>query len=110
MDVSRLEEASCHEIFEFAPDDRTLLVLNKMDLVDAAALDGAHFFPDLPCVRISALYGTGIDGLREMIFSMLAGGRIDLDSRVVITNLRHGSDGDSHNCHLQKAKRLTENL
>ena len=46
-------------------------------------------FPSLPSVPVSALYRTGIDRLREEILKQLTGDKLDLDSRAVITNVRH---------------------
>ena len=90
LDASRLQEEDGDRVFDVVPDKRTILVLNKMDRVKgvltAPAVSG---LPPYPSVRISALYGEGIDMLKETILSQLISREMDLDSRAVITNLRH---------------------
>jgi tRNA modification GTPase len=75
---------------DFLPPGRTLVVINKIDLVPEPVLEeGMRSFPSLPCVAVSALYRTGIERLQEEILKQLTGDALDLDSRAVITNVRH---------------------
>ncbi len=72
------------------PPGRTLVVINKIDLVPEAVLEeGMRSLPSLPRVAVSALYRTGIERLQEEILKQLTGDKLDLDSRAVITNVRH---------------------
>ena len=65
-------------------------MINKIDLVPEPALEeGMRSLQSLPCVAVSALYRTGIERLREEILTQLTGDKLDLDSRAVITNVRH---------------------
>ncbi len=90
MDATRLDEETCGWVTRTDLEERTVLVFNKMDRADEAALDrAAEGLPDLPSVRISALYGQGMKRLREMIRSRLVGESLGLESRAVVTNLRH---------------------
>lgn len=90
LDASRLGDENVGRIFDVVPDERTVIVLNKMDLAEEALLDkDTRGLPPFPCVRISALYEKGIDSLKETMFAHLTSGSMDLDSRAVLTNLRH---------------------
>jgi len=90
VDATRLESLPQDRAPDFLPPGRTLVVINKMDLVPEAALEeGMRSFPSLPRVAVSALYRTGIEDLQEEILKQLTGEKLDLDSRAVITNMRH---------------------
>ncbi len=106
-------DATClpPEIFawvkETALEGRTVLVLNKMDRVDEASLARtASGLPDLPRVAISALYGQGIDQLKETVLSRLTGEAMGLDSRAVVTNLRHWQALEACRTALERAQTL----
>jgi tRNA modification GTPase len=90
-DATQLDSEPWDRVAGLAPAGRTLLVLNKIDLVGQAAglEERAGSIASLPCVAVSALNRTGIERLKEEIRNQLLGGRIDLDFRAVITNLRH---------------------
>jgi tRNA modification GTPase len=93
LDAATMETESLKELLTLFPDsERTVLVINKMDLVDSDILDrqGALLRPLSP-VNISALYRQGIEALKEKILSLLIKDHTDLDSRAVITNARHHS-------------------
>ena len=90
VDVSGPGEEWAPGTLEGVPEERTILVLNKIDLVAGPELDrSAPGLPALPQVRVSARHGRGIEELRGAILSRLSTDQMDLDSRVVITNLRH---------------------
>jgi len=90
IDASELNESVCTWVEQKALEGRTLLVLNKMDLIDEEILNReVRMLPDLPGVRISALNRQGIDQLKEKIACLLTGEAMALDSRAVVTNLRH---------------------
>ncbi len=90
VDATRLESDPQDRTPDFLPPGRTLIVINKVDLVPEPALEeGMRSFPSLPCVAVSALYRTGIERLQKEILKQLTGDKLDLDSRAVITNVRH---------------------
>ncbi len=91
VDATRLESERWGRVADFAPAGRTLVVINKIDLVPAAALESGmgSLPPGVPRVAVSALYRTGIENLGEEIERQLTGDKLDLDSRAVITNVRH---------------------
>ncbi len=90
LDATKLNEETSDPLFETVPEGRTLLVLNKIDLVDDTVLDEAEkILPSLPRVWVSALLQEGIQDLRAALLSRLTREEMDLDSRAVVTNMRH---------------------
>lgn len=90
LDASKRMRREPDRVLESVPKGRTLLVLNKIDLVEDAALEEIEeTLPSFPCIRVSARYQRGIDDLRNAILARLTRREMDLDSRAVVTNLRH---------------------
>jgi tRNA modification GTPase len=70
----------------------SLIVLNKIDLprkADTKALNPA--IEGLPVVRISALTGEGIEGLRKAIKDLVLAGGADTSETPIAPNLRHAT-------------------
>ncbi|MEW6324823.1 MAG: tRNA uridine-5-carboxymethylaminomethyl(34) synthesis GTPase MnmE [Nitrospirota bacterium] len=70
--------------------DRTILILNKIDLapaIDQAAL--ADECPNLPMVRLSALHGTGCDELKRAIGRLLTERAGSVSGRAIVSSARH---------------------
>jgi tRNA modification GTPase len=93
VDATELESEPWDRIIDVAPPGRTLVVLNKIDLISMSAPleERTRSLSSMPCVGVSALHGTGIEGLKEAIARQLRGDKIDLDARAMITNVRHRS-------------------
>ena len=78
------------KIYQTIDDKRLILVFNKIDLVE----DGFQpEIPDgwnkIPSVKISALYGTGLSSLKDLIAKLAIGDHpLDVQNRI-IPNLRH---------------------
>jgi len=90
VDAAHLDAETCDRVSRTVLPERTLLVLNKMDLADPSEVDRASAgLPDVPAVRISALHGTGLDRLRAAIKARLPGASPGPGSRAVVTSLRH---------------------
>ena len=90
VDATRLESDPHDRAPDFLPQGRTLVVINKIDLVTESSLEEAmRSFPSLPSVAVSALCRTGLERLQEEILKQLTDDKLDLDSRAVITNVRH---------------------
>jgi tRNA modification GTPase len=82
--------AEDYQVFEKVKSKPLIIVINKIDL---AADETAALIPDswgkTERVRISALYGRGIDSLKDKIIRAVQGERpIDFDASIV-PNLRH---------------------
>ncbi len=75
----------------------TIVVMNKMDLVDACVPDD----PEYPTVRISAIRGTGMDGL----VSLMAGAFCHNDPRAVFIE-RHACLLSTAASHLESCARV----
>ncbi len=91
VDASRFEEESDGKIQDIIANGCTLMVLNKIDLVEKNDVEALmSLFPSaMACVAVSALYGQGLEQLRQEVLNCLTEEKLDLDSRAVITNLRH---------------------
>jgi tRNA modification GTPase len=78
-----------HQIYEQIRNKPMLLVVNKIDLVDSnSTVDLPVAWNVVKCLRISALYARGIDGLKQEILATAFGDNpIDIDSGIV-PNLR----------------------
>lgn len=81
------------EDFSIYDDIRTkplLIVLNKIDLEphpDFASIEDR--FPQETLVEISALYGDGLEELKDGVFHTILGRRLDTETSAVAPNLRH---------------------
>ena len=71
-------------------DRKAILVVNKIDLAPAEPLEGmVDPFPDLPRVKISALYNQGMEDLKETIFKAVTDQRGPADLSTIVPNVRH---------------------
>lgn len=77
-------------IFEHVKTKPLIIAVNKIDLVrDAKDIDLPDTWSEYDTVFISALYGQGIDALKELIAKSFTGDNpIDLDE-MIVPNLRH---------------------
>jgi tRNA modification GTPase len=81
-------DISATELQAIVPEDKkTILVINKIDLIDDPLEDLPPAIAKLPCVRVSALEDIGIDVLRKKITDLSIGDLADTSS--VVPNLRH---------------------
>jgi tRNA modification GTPase len=78
------------EIHHLLADRKSILVVNKIDLAPEGPLEGiVDLVPDLPWVKISALYKQGIEELKNTIFKAVTDQRGAADLPRVVPNLRH---------------------
>jgi tRNA modification GTPase len=78
------------QIYEDITSKPRVVVLNKIDLDPHQ--DFATFserFPAETLVEISALYGNGMEQLKDAVFHTILGRRLDTETSVVAPNLRH---------------------
>ena len=76
--IARLQEKKC------------LIVVNKIDLTPRINLEALKKEADrFPVVRLSALTGEGIDGLRTALGDLVMAGAVETDSTLAAPNLRH---------------------
>ena len=111
IDASGSLDDSDFQIYETIKKRRSLLVINKTDLVKDVSGYPIPKTWNIPTTAISALYGTGIQTLKELIAREIIGnGLADNGSRIV-PNMRHKialeeSVGSIH----AAAKGLNDNL
>lgn len=67
----------------------TIVLLNKTDLLDSGRIDGPTLADRLSFVRISALAGTGLDELVELIVRLADAFRQDQGEEIIAINARH---------------------
>ncbi len=110
-DAARFEEESDGKIQAVVDNGCTLIVLNKVDLVEEKAIkEMLSYLPDVPCVPVSALYGRGLERLRQEVLNCLIEEKIELDSRAVITNIRHSRALENSLEAMARAKGLVASL
>jgi tRNA modification GTPase len=78
------------KIYRTIDDKRLILVINKIDLVgDDLNAEIPQTWNKIPKVNISALYGTGLSSLKDLIAKLAIGDhRLDVQN-TIIPNLRH---------------------
>jgi len=78
------------KIYEDIDSKPRVVVLNKIDLdphPDFGAISDR--FPEDTLVEISALYGDGMEQLKDAVFHTILGRRLDTETSAVAPNLRH---------------------
>lgn len=78
------------QLFDLIPQEKVLFVVNKSDLPQALTeSELARFICSRKICRVSAKTGEGISGLKAVLRDLVV--EAELESPVVITNLRHRS-------------------
>ena len=85
---SPLEEDD-RNILELIKNRRTIILLNKSDLVQQTGTEELARCSSAPVIEISASSGSGLEALTLKIKEMFFGGMLSSDDEVVITNMRH---------------------
>ncbi|HZH92972.1 MAG TPA: GTP-binding protein, partial [Tissierellaceae bacterium] len=90
FDISRSLSEDDHHIIDLIKDKKTIVLLNKTDLpreYDEALF--REYFDANQIISTSMIKGVGIDELENAIRAMFYGGDIQMDSEMIITNIRH---------------------
>lgn len=78
------------EILDKIRDRKSIILVNKIDLVDEASLAKIESkLGDNKVMRVSAKEGTGLDKLEQAISDMFLQGELYQENEVLITNIRH---------------------
>jgi len=78
------------DIYNEIQHKKGILVLNKIDLpIHPSLSEISTLFPEIPQVRISALYGNGIEELKDTIFETVTGQTDGPHLPSIVPNLRH---------------------
>jgi len=99
VDASAPLGASDKEIMALLADKEVLVVANKSDLPQRAAL---HRLP-WPTVSTSALTGEGLDQLKEKMVASVLGGRVVTSDALLVSNPRHKACLERAQSHLEQA-------
>ena len=90
VDASDSLTSEDYKIYETINDKQMILVVNKSDLVeDDFELEAADSWKKIPSIKISALYGSGINELKDLIAKLTIGERGFEVGNKIIPNLRH---------------------
>lgn len=90
FDVSRELTEEDHKIIDLIKDKKTIILLNKSDL--PSKYDEEYFksfVKDMEVITSSVTKGIGLDILEDSIKNMFYKGEVEINSDVVVTNLRH---------------------
>ena len=88
LDVSRKLDNEDKEIIEFMKDKNYILILNKVDLDSELNVEEISHLNKEHIIEISALMGTGIDRLKQLIKGMFFKGQVTAND-LMVTNNRH---------------------
>ncbi len=79
------------EIMKMIKDKKSIVLFNKSDLNSEISLDELKKFlnNDVIIIRTSTKENTGMDNFEKAVKKLFFSGKIDLDSEILITNLRH---------------------
>ncbi|MES0445385.1 MAG: tRNA uridine-5-carboxymethylaminomethyl(34) synthesis GTPase MnmE [Desulfobacterales bacterium] len=90
VDASDSLTSEDYKIYETINDKQMILVVNKSDLAeDDFELEAADSWKKIPSIKISALYGSGINELKDLIAKLTIGERGFEVGNKIIPNLRH---------------------
>ena len=88
FDISKEINSEDTKILEILKSKNSLILLNKIDLVDTVNIKQFEKY-ELPIVKISTKYGTGIEDLYKELEKMFKLNEISNDGELVVTNNRH---------------------
>lgn len=98
LDATEIDRIGAQVIERNLPEN-SLVLLNKMDLLDSQAADGvidlASRMTQRNAIAISARTGAGLGAVKAAIRSLLGQGDLEAGHDVVVTNVRHA---DALNC------------
>lgn len=90
VDASESLTSEDYKIYESINDKKMILVVNKTDLVeDDFEIEVDDSWKQIPSIKISALYGSGISELKDLIAKLTIGEQGFEVGNKIIPNLRH---------------------
>ncbi|MGM0396138.1 MAG: tRNA uridine-5-carboxymethylaminomethyl(34) synthesis GTPase MnmE [Bacillota bacterium] len=90
FDISRSLTDEDHHVIELIKDKKTIVLLNKTDLPNEYDEElFREYFDASQIINTSMIKGVGIDELENAIRAMFYDGDIQMDSGMIITNIRH---------------------
>lgn len=90
FDISRELTNEDHQIIDLIKDKKTIVLLNKTDLPNVYDEDYfKNYLKDVEIITTSITTGVGINDLERSIRNMFYKGDVEINSDVVINNVRH---------------------
>ena len=90
FDASREIDEEDREIIDLVNSKNSIVLLNKIDLNEDYDLDYLEgLLDDKEIIKTSMIEDLGIEELLERIQDIFYSGQVDMDSDIVITNIRH---------------------
>lgn len=89
FDGSRLLDDEDEKIIKIANSKKTIGILNKTDLDLVLDLKNLKDRVNFPIIEISALENIGIENLEKEIVNLFFDGKIEINNKAMITNIRH---------------------
>lgn len=89
FDISRSFDEEDEKIIEIANRKKSVGILNKIDLEKVLNISDLKEKINFPLLEISALENKGIDKLEDTITNMFFDGKIEIENKALITNVRH---------------------
>ncbi len=90
FDASREIDEEDREIIDLVNSKNSIVLLNKIDLNEDYDLDYLEdLLEDKEIIKTSMIEDLGIEELLERIQDIFYSGQVDMDSDIVITNIRH---------------------
>lgn len=89
VDASRELDQNDFDIMNMIRDKKSMILLNKTDLVTVVSKNMIQSYIDKPMIEISAKEEKGIEELEETLKNMFFDGEISFNDEVYITNVRH---------------------
>ena len=109
IDASKNITKEDEEILEFIKPEKTIIILNKMDLAPKIDDNTEKINQFKNVIKISALRREGINNLYEKITELFNLDEINFDNDIIITNERHKQIIDKAIISLNKAKDAVNN-
>lgn len=89
VDVTLPLDENDFAIIEFIKDKKSIILLNKSDLVTVVTQDIIREITDKKLISISTKENTGIDIMEKEITDMFFDGTLNFNDEIYITNMRH---------------------
>lgn len=90
FDVSRELSKEDHQIIDLIKDKKTIVLLNKTDLPNQYSEDYFKKYVENSEIIIASITtGVGLEQLENSIRNMFYAGEVEINSDIVITNIRH---------------------
>ncbi len=104
FDASRELTEEDYDIIDIVNENNSIVLLNKIDLNSAYDIEKLQeLIPEKTIISASVLKEQGIEELIEEIKNMFYKGEVNMDSDVVITNIRHKNQLDKSLANIKSA-------